>query len=261
VTSGLVIEELSVDYGPVHAVDRVSAVMNSRMITAVTGPNGAGKSSLMLAIRGTVPHSRGRIMLDGEDVSSMRPGRRCRAIAIVPQGRQLFPRMSVRENLQLMADLDRLPSKTVGDALDRFSVLRQREKKLAGVLSGGEQQMLAVARALMGDPRVLLLDEPMTGLAPIIVNELGRTMQALAQQGVIVVLAVPTVRVTRDIISRGYVLIRGHVGAESDSADQLDLDYQRLMGIEIGKVVAAERRLDLAAQPAGSFSDKDANEF
>src|SRR6516164_9698834 len=100
--------------------------MNSRMITAVTGPNGAGKSSLMLAIRGTVPHSRGRIMLDGEDVSSMRPGRRCRAIAIVPQGRQLFPRMSVRENLQLMADLDRLPSKTVGDALDRFSVLRQR---------------------------------------------------------------------------------------------------------------------------------------
>ena len=146
-------------------------------VTALVGPNGAGKSSLLLAAYGSVP-STGTVFLDGEEVSGLRTAARARAgIAMVPQGRQLFPRLNVADNLQVMAELLRLPRSAVDEAIDRFPILRTRLRSLVGVLSGGEQQMLVVTRALMGSPRVMLLDEMMTGLAPLIVRELADTVR------------------------------------------------------------------------------------
>src|SRR5699024_7205940 len=128
------------------------------VITGVIGPNGAGKSSLLRALYGSVPIAGGRVVLDGADVTHRSAKDRAKAgLALVPQGRQLFPRLSVRENLQVMANQLGLPGDRVGAAMDRFPVLKQRARHLAGVLSGGEQQMLAVTRALMTDPTVLLL--------------------------------------------------------------------------------------------------------
>ncbi len=151
----------------------------------------AGKSSLLLSIYGSVPGG-GSVQLDGRDVTSLPPLERARlGLVIVPQGRQFFPRLSVRENLVVMADLVGAPPDAVEHALDRFAILRERANSRAGVLSGGEQQMLVVARALMKQPKVLLLDEMMTGLAPLIVERLGEMLRQLATDGIAVLMAEP----------------------------------------------------------------------
>lgn len=229
--SGLVVGELTVTYGAATAVREVSIAAPAGSVTAVVGPNGAGKSSLLLGIYGSVS-SRGRVTIGARDVSRLSALARARAgVAMVPQGRQLFPKMSVRENLQVMAELQRLGRDRVDGALDRFPILRERSGHMAGVLSGGEQQMLAVSRALMAEPSVILLDEMATGLAPKIVAELVRLVGELASDGVAVVLADPSLTATRPAVDRGYVLVRGEVVAEADDADRLDRAYQGAMGL------------------------------
>ncbi len=232
-TVGLTLADISVQYAKAPALRGVTIAAESGSVTAVVGPNGAGKSSLLLAAYGSVK-STGSVRIGDQDVTGVSSRRRGQEMAIVPQGRQLFPTMSVRENLQVMADMLHLPSARVDEALDRFPVLRQRAKNLAGVLSGGEQQMLVVSRALMGHPKVLLLDETMTGLAPLIVRELGIVFPqlALAPPGVTVIVAEPSIRSLHRIIDRGYVLIRGEIVASAASGEDLDRELERRMGFE-----------------------------
>jgi branched-chain amino acid transport system ATP-binding protein len=238
----LVAEAVAVRYGRATALAGVDLTARSGSVTAVVGPNGAGKSSLLLALYGSVAAS-GRVVVDGEDLTSLSATSRARrGVAIVPQGRQLFPRLSVRENLQVMADLLKLGKREVDTALDRFPILRERARSLAGVLSGGEQQMLVVSRALMGEPRVLLLDEMTTGLAPRIVQQLGETVRSLAAGGVAVVAAEPSIAPLRRVIDRGVVLVRGEVVARAETASDLDRAYQHAMGVvteEIDEALAS----------------------
>lgn len=229
--NGLQIRDLTVRYGKALAVDAVSFDAAPGSITAVVGPNGAGKSSCLNAIYGGVASS-GQVLLDGEELGRMTAMQRARhGVALVPQGRQLFMRMSVRENLEVMARLLEAGDADIEAGLDRFPILRDRSRRLAGVLSGGEQQMLAVSRALMGKPRVLLLDEMVTGLAPLIVRELVETAVRMAAQGAVVLVAEPSIGAVRERIDRGYVMLRGEIVADATDGAELDKAYQRHMGL------------------------------
>jgi branched-chain amino acid transport system ATP-binding protein len=229
--TGLEVKGLSVRYGKALALDDVSFIAQAGAITAVVGPNGAGKSSCLNAIYGGVASS-GALLLDGEDLSRMTAMQRARhGVALVPQGRQLFMRMSVRENLEVMARLLGLGEAEISAGLDRFPVLRERSRQLAGVLSGGEQQMLAVSRALMGKPRLLLLDEMVTGLAPLIVRELASTAVRMAEEGVSVLIAEPSIGAVRSHIDRGMVMLRGRIVDEASGGDALEAAYQKHMGM------------------------------
>jgi branched-chain amino acid transport system ATP-binding protein len=230
-TDGLGIKGLSVRYGRAPALDAVDVEFEEGSVTAVVGPNGAGKSSLLLAAAGVVASS-GRIMLSDQDISALSSRKRARlGIAIVPQGRQIFPRLSVRENLQITACVLGLGGGAVDEALDLFPVLRVKRSSLAGVMSGGEQQMLAVARALMGRPRVVLMDEMATGLAPLIVEELLTMATALARAGAVVVIAEPAVHRIEGRFDRGYVIQRGRIVGRASDPAQLGALYEQVMGL------------------------------
>lgn len=230
--SGLTISGLTVRYGRALAVDDVSLEIPAGQVTALVGANGAGKSSAVLAAFGTI-RARAKIDFDGQGIGSWSARRRARAgIGLVPQGRQLFARLTVRENLLVGADQLGLPAKAADDALERFSNLVERRDNLAGILSGGEQQMLAVARALMGTPQVLLLDELVTGLAPIIVQELAALVRERADEGLAVLIAAPDLVGLRNVVDRGYVLVRGRVvaGVEGGSTP-LQAAHEQSLGL------------------------------
>lgn len=230
-TDGLRLERLVVRYGKALAVNEVSIEAAAGAVTAIVGPNGAGKSSIVHSIYGSTPSS-GGILFGADDISRLRPLERARAgIAIVPQGRQIFPKMSVRENLRLYAELLRLDSLSADAALDRYPILRTRANQPAGVLSGGEQQMLVVTRALMANPKVVLLDEMATGLAPKVVDELCDTVAALAGSGVAILMAAPSLGASQRIVDRGYVLVRGSVAASATGGGSLDAAYMDVMGV------------------------------
>lgn len=230
-SADLTVTELTVRYGTATAVEKATLTAPAGRITAVVGPNGAGKSSLALGIYGAVTAS-GGIDLGGVDLSSPASIERARAgLAIVPQGRQLFPKLTVRDNLQVMAEMLRLKKAAVEEALDRFPVLREREGRIAGVLSGGEQQMLVVSRALMGEPRCLVLDEMMTGLAPKIVSGLADAIREIADRGASVLIVDPAIGPLQRVIDRGYVLLRAQLSDAYDDVSALDDGYQRAMGI------------------------------
>jgi branched-chain amino acid transport system ATP-binding protein len=226
------IAELTVHYGRAVAVDRASVQAPGGTVTCLVGPNGAGKSSIILAAYGAV-RSNGSVMLDGEQIAGTPSVARARTgLAIVPQGRQLFPRLTVRENMQVYADMLKLPSSAVDSALDRFPILRERARRLAGILSGGEQQMLVVSRALMTQPRAILLDEIMTGLAPRIVESLVDVVRDLTAEGIAVLMAEPSIHAVRGVLDRGYVMIRGRiVDVGEEGGIDLDERYQRAMGV------------------------------
>lgn len=225
--------DIQVRYGAVEAVRSAAIRLERGAVTALVGPNGAGKSSLIEAVVGSARGARGVVSLDGRRIDGLDACGRARAgLAVVPQGRQVFPRLSVWENLRVLADAVGIPPAAVADAIERFPNLVERRDKPAGVLSGGEQQMVALARALMLKPRVLLLDEPALGLAPIVVAELSGTIAALADEGMAILVAEPSIRLIRQRIARGYVMIRGRIVAEAGNLADLERRYLAHSGLE-----------------------------
>ncbi len=223
----LKVEGLSVDYGGVHALKQVSLDVAEGSMVALIGPNGAGKTTLLNAICGSVKAAQGRVLFEGKDIVGTPPYRVARlGLLHVPEGRQILGPLSVAENL----DLGRLAvggrATDGGNDLERvyslFPLLKQRSEQEGGSLSGGEQQMLAIGRALMGRPRLLLLDEPSLGLSPLITNQVFAALQRLNQQGLTILLVEQNARRALDITARAYVLEQGRVVQSGRSADLAD---------------------------------------
>jgi branched-chain amino acid transport system ATP-binding protein len=219
----LEIRDLHVAYGKVEAVHGVSLMVDAGRIVTVIGPNGAGKTTLLAAIMGLLP-SRGAIryqeaLLAPGDVEQ----RVARGVALVPEKRELFASMSVADNLDLggfqrFRAGDRTRGRTLAEIYERFPRLGERRAQLAGTLSGGERQMLALGRALMAKPRLLMLDEPSLGLAPIIVREIFGIIASLKATGVSILLVEQNARAALQVADYGYVLETGEIAIEGASA-------------------------------------------
>ena len=214
-TSLLAIEDLHVAYGKVEAVRGVSLAMQAGQIVTVIGPNGAGKTTLLAAAAGLMP-SRGQITYDGIDLSRLDTEERVeRGFCLVPEKRELFGEMSVSDNLLLGAYVHyrtrALVKQSFEEVYGRFPRLKERMAQNANTLSGGERQMLALGRALMAKPRLLLLDEPSLGLAPLIVREIFRIVTSLRQAGVSILLVEQNARAALETADYGYVLETGEI--------------------------------------------------
>jgi branched-chain amino acid transport system ATP-binding protein len=222
----LEISGLSVDYGGLHALTQVSLNVNEGQFVTVVGPNGAGKSTLFKAISGVVPSVAGTIRFDGADLLALPAARRAHlGIAHVPEGRQVFRTLTVRENLEMGAYTD-AGTKQWQHTLERihtlFPILAERQTQLAGTLSGGEQQMLAIGRGLASAPRLLMLDEPSMGLAPAITDTIfERISQVHREDGLTILLVEQRVAEALELSDHGYVLETGRV--------VLDGSYQTLL--------------------------------
>jgi branched-chain amino acid transport system ATP-binding protein len=206
---------IHVRYGPFLAVDGVDLRVEEGEIVGLVGPNGAGKSSLVKTIGGLVTPRAGTVTFRGDDLARVPPHRRIgRGISIVPEGRGLFPRMSVEENLLMggypLAATARIPT-NMERCFALFPILAERRWQAAGTLSGGQQQMLAIAMGLMSEPLLLVLDEPSLGLAPIVIGEIGRTLRSLRESGLTVLLVEQNARLTCSVAQRIYILTSGLV--------------------------------------------------
>jgi branched-chain amino acid transport system ATP-binding protein len=214
----LEVRDLRVEYGAAPALWGVSLTIPERKLVCVVGPNGAGKTTLINAISGLHAAKAGRIVMNGIDMTSLPPHRYCGAgIAIVPEGRRLFTRMSVRENLEI-GSYTRAARKDRDRALDYvctlFPAVRDKLDAVAGSLSGGQQQMVAIGRALMARPRLLLLDEPSLGLSPLIVQAMFRAIREVNAAGTAVLLVEQNVGLALDIADFAYLLEEGRIVAE-----------------------------------------------
>ena len=224
--ASLAVEDLVAGYGEVRALDSVTIAAGAGSITAVLGANGAGKTTLLRVISGLVRPRSGRVLLDGADRAGRGPEDMARAgVAHVPEGQGVIPELTVEENLRLgmmswpgMARRRAERAAALADAYQRFSVLADRRRKLAGTLSGGERQMLVIARALVARPRVLLLDEPSLGLAPLIMTQVMDMVVRLSREsGITIVLVEQNARAALAIADHGVVLNLGRVVAASEA--------------------------------------------
>ena len=218
----LEVQELTTDYGPVRAVDRVSLSVSEGTITAVLGANGAGKTSLLRTISGLVPANGGRVLLYGKEILGVSVEDVVRrGLAHVPEGRGVIAELTTEENLRLGGLWRGAEAGELGEMYELFPPLRERRTQLAGSLSGGERQMLSIGRALMARPRVLLLDEPSLGLAPIVSAQIMQLIRGLAaERGLAVLLVEQNARSALAIADRGVVLNLGRVVAD-DGAQAL----------------------------------------
>lgn len=218
----LSVENLSVAYGSTSVLHEVDFKVGEGEVVTIIGPNGAGKTTTVKTIMGLLKPTKGRISLRDEEIHD-RPTHEIvrRGIALVPEGREVFPRMNVEENLLLGAYTSREREDTLRWVYDLFPQLKEREKQAAGTLSGGEQQMLAIARGLMSRPQLLILDEPSLGLAPILVERVFEIIQTLKSEGVTVLLVEQNVHHALEVSDRGYVLETGRVTLEGESSDLL----------------------------------------
>lgn len=226
----LSVSDLCVSYGKVEALHHVSLRVFPGQIVTVIGPNGAGKTTLLSAIMGVLPFSRGEVVFAGEAVVGQCDIQRmvARGMTLVPEKRELFGEMSVEDNLLLGAFMRRqLGYRDERQTLDKvygiFPRLKERRRQMAGTLSGGERQMLAVGRALMAQPKLLMLDEPSLGLAPLIVREIFRVITDLSQSGVAILLIEQNARAALQIADYGYVLETGEIALKG-AAEQLEDD-------------------------------------
>ncbi len=224
----LEVRHLSVNYGLARAVDDVSLTVGEGELVALVGANGAGKTSTLLGISGVLPGARGEVRLEGQRLDN-RPPQAIAAAGIVhvPEGRQLFPDMTVLENIELgayvrSARVDR--RRRLVEALELMPRLRDRLGQRAGSLSGGEQQMVAIARGLMASPRVLILDEPTLGLAPLYVKSVFETIETIRTRGTAILLVEQNVNYALKVANRGYVMQTGKVIMEGSAADLLRRD-------------------------------------
>jgi branched-chain amino acid transport system ATP-binding protein len=221
----LEVDELSVAYGRIRALKGVSLVVRTGEVVCLIGSNGAGKSTLLRTIAGLLVPGSGAMRFDGVSLARQ-PAHRIarRGLRLVPEGRGLLARMTVWENLQMGLYARTASGSGVGEleaVLEPFPVLRERRTQLAGTLSGGEQQQLAIARALVARPRLLMLDEPSLGLAPILVKDIFQIIRRLNADGVTILLVEQNARQALQIADRGYVLEAGQIVLEGAAADLL----------------------------------------
>ena len=214
----LEVRDIRVSYGAAPAIVNASLEVSSGDLVVVVGPNGAGKTTLINALAGLHPIDSGSLSIDGRDLSKLSAHRYCdQGIALVPEGRRLFTGLSVKENLELgsyRSGARALRAESMKEVCAIFPVLEERLESLAGTLSGGQQQMLAIARALMARPKLLLLDEPSLGLAPAIMLEMFRVIRSINARGVAVLLVEQNVAAALEIARRAYVLEEGHIVAQ-----------------------------------------------
>jgi branched-chain amino acid transport system ATP-binding protein len=221
----LEVTDIHTHYGAIEALKGVSLIVGEGEVVTLIGANGAGKSTTLRSICGLTPASSGRISFAGQEITRVAAHEIVsHGIALSPEGRHCFPRMTVRENLDLGAYRRR--SSEIGEDLDRvfslFPRLLERERQKAGTMSGGEQQMLAIGRALMARPRLLMLDEPSMGIAPILVQRIYETIGEINRSGVAILLVEQNANYALDISRRGYVLETGRVVLANDSAQLRD---------------------------------------
>lgn len=217
------LEKVVVDYGSIHALKEIDIDVNTGEVITLIGANGAGKSTTMKAIMGLIPVKSGKIWFDGKEITNLDTKNMVQSgIILSPEGRQVFPRFSVMDNLMMGAYLR--PKTEIAESLqtvyDLLPKLKVRSGQLAGSLSGGEQQMLAIGRAMMGKPRMLLLDEPSLGLAPLIINEIFAMVDRIREMGTTILLVEQNARIALKHSDRAYVLETGSI-VLSDRVDQL----------------------------------------
>jgi branched-chain amino acid transport system ATP-binding protein len=231
------VEGLRAGYGPIDVLHDVSLTVEPGEVVALIGANGAGKTTTLMTISGVVPLRAGAIAFDGRDLSKL-PAHRIVKLGLAhsPEGRKIFPRLTVLENLQMGA-FTRTDRQGVADDVEKafamFPILRERKSQAGGLLSGGQQQMLAIVRALMASPRLLLLDEPSLGLAPQVVAQIFEVIRDLNRQGMSVLLVEQNARMALKVAHRGYVLETGRVTV-ADKADTL-LNDPRIRAAYLGE--------------------------
>ena len=209
--------DVEVGYGRTSVIHGVTVEVPADGVSAVMGHNGAGKTTLLRAAVGLLPVRSGRILLDGEDVTGLAPHKRVRrGLAYVPQGQQSFGQMTTAENLQLVADGKRNGATLIDEALDLFPVLRDLLTRRAGLLSGGQRQQLAIARALITEPKLLILDEPTEGIQPTIVAEIEHTVMQLAREGLAVLLVEQHIGFALEAADKYLVLASGFASSTGD---------------------------------------------
>lgn len=220
----LEVRNLDVSYGAVHAIHGVSLQVNDGEIVSLIGANGAGKTTILRAISGLKKADSGEIQFDGDDLRKTEPSKIINLkLAHVPEGRHIFPQMTVEENLEMGAFADtRDMDTTMAEVYERFPRLKERKKQLAGTLSGGEQQMLAVGRALMAKPRMILMDEPSMGLSPLLVKEIFSIIKEVNKKGITILLVEQNAKMALSISNRAYVLETGKISIEGDAKDLLN---------------------------------------
>ncbi|GAB6157391.1 ABC transporter ATP-binding protein [Desulfotomaculum varum] len=222
----LKVEDVHVYYGAIHALKGISLEVPQGQIVTLIGANGAGKTSTLNTICGLIKPKSGRVVFEGKDITGLATPEIVKmGLTQVPEGRRIFANMPVYENLELGAFLNK-NKKEVAEAMEhvytRFPRLRERKNQLAGSLSGGEQQMLAMGRALMSKPRLLLLDEPSMGLSPILVKEIFSIIKELNEQGTTILLVEQNAKMALSIAHRGYVVETGRIVLAGDARELLE---------------------------------------
>ena len=219
----LKVDDINVYYGSIHAIKDVSFEVNEGEIVTLIGANGAGKSTTLNTIAGLLKSKTGTVTFNGENISAL-PAYKLvsKGMALCPEGRRIFQKMTVRENLDMGAYTDNSSfEKNLQNVYEHFPRLKEREKQIAGTLSGGEQQMLAMGRALMSSPKILMLDEPSMGLAPILVEQIFDIIKNLHKAGTTILLVEQNAQASLAIADRAYVLEIGHVVETGTGAELL----------------------------------------
>jgi branched-chain amino acid transport system ATP-binding protein len=223
----LKIKKLTVQYGPLPALYEISLEVKHGEIVSLLGPNGAGKTTLLLTLSGILKTTEGRILFEGEDITNLNPNKIVfRGIGHVPQGRHIFPTLSVIDNLMMGVYLHRNEKKEIKKDLEwiyqLLPILKERSHQRAGTLSGGEQQMLAIGRAMMGGPKLLLLDEPSLGLAPRLMDEVFATFIEMNRNGLTLFIVEQEIELSLSISKRGYLLRNGRVIKEGSASTLME---------------------------------------
>ena len=228
----LATQNLSFSYGMVQALRDVTMTMAPGRITCVMGRNGVGKTTLMKTMMGLLKQTAGKVTLGEKDLTRLPANRRARSgLALVPQGRQIFPKLTIEENLRIGLEAHPSGRRAIPEEVyEMFPVLKQMSKRMGGDLSGGQQQQLAIARALVGDPKVLLLDEPTEGIQPNIIQQIGEVLrQLVTQRGMTIVLVEQYLDFVREFGQYFYIMNRGRVVAEGETAQLTgDMVHQHL---------------------------------
>ncbi len=222
----LKVNDINVYYGAIHAIKGISFEVKQGEIVTLIGANGAGKTTVLNTISGLLPSKTGSVEFLGENLTNIRGAHRIvsKGLALVPEGRRVFLQMSVEDNLEMGAYTQ--PGSTIRGGLERvyeqFPRLKERRRQVAGTLSGGEQQMLAMGRALMSNPKLLMLDEPSMGLAPILVEQIFDIIQSLHKAGTTILLVEQNAQMALSVADRGYVLETGKIVSTGTGADLLN---------------------------------------